>query len=216
MVQELMMQDRFRVKRVLGVGEWLEQQFIPYPVSEITAKELEQITMLSTPNKVLAIVELPAPQDITSISLTGLSLFLEDLQDPGNMGTILRTAAWFGVQHIFCSPNTVDPFHPKVIQASMGAFLRIQTHVQSLAACKEQFPKTPIYIADMQGESLFQTSFPSSCMLVIGNEGRGISPEATLLANRSIHIPGTGGAESLNAGVATAIICARYFEQHTA
>ena len=145
-----------------------------------------------------------------------LSLYLDGIQDPGNMGTILRIADWFGVDCVFSSPDCVDPYNPKVIQATMGAFLRVSCIETTIERLHEEHPGLPIYGAVMDGENVFHANLKSKeGIIVIGNEGRGISSEAESLLSQRISIPPAAhsGAESLNAAVATGILCAVFRER---
>ena len=136
----------------------------------------------------------------------GISLMLDSLQDPGNMGTIIRTADWFGVRQLVCSPDCADAFAPKVVQGSMGSIVRVQLLYTPLAAFVQQHPGLKLYAATLGGEPLAKTGAIKEGMLVIGNEGRGVSPELLAACYRQITIPRLGHAESLNAAVATGIL----------
>jgi len=173
----------------------------------ITEDELVQISSLKTPNKALAILRKPKTSAPTLTS--GLILVLDGVQDPGNMGTILRTADWFGVKTIVCSEDTADIFNPKVIQASMGSVLRMNVVYTTL----ETFLSTcdlPIYGALLEGESVYRTSLKKTGVLVMGNEGKGIRPSIRAFINTPIHIPGFGKAESLNVAVATGVLLSEF------
>jgi TrmH family RNA methyltransferase len=138
---------------------------------------------------------------------TGWIIALDTIQDPGNMGTILRIADWFGINTIICSPQCVDIYNHKVIQSGMGAHLRVAVEYKEL----DTFFKTnqlPVYAALLNGENLFQVKSKQAGIILIGNESKGIAPELLPFANYPITIPRIGGAESLNAGVATGIIAA--------
>ncbi len=173
----------------------------------ITEDELVQISSLKTPNKALAILRKPKTSAPTLTS--GLILVLDGVQDPGNMGTILRTADWFGVKTIVCSEDTADIFNPKVIQASMGSVL----HMNVVYTTLETFLSTcdlPIYGALLEGENVYRTSLKKTGVLVMGNEGKGIRPSVRAFINTPIHIPGFGKAESLNVAVATGVLLSEF------
>ena len=166
-----------------------------------------QISSLKTPNKALAILRKPKTSAPTLTS--GLILVLDGVQDPGNMGTILRTADWFGVKTIVCSEDTADIFNPKVIQASMGSVL----HMNVVYTTLETFLSTcdlPIYGALLEGENVYRTSLKKTGVLVMGNEGKGIRPSVRAFINTPIHIPGFGKAESLNVAVATGVLLSEF------
>jgi TrmH family RNA methyltransferase len=167
--------------------------------------ELKEISLLQTPNQVLLVVR-HMPQ-YPEVEKKGWCLALDDIQDPGNMGTIIRVADWFGVEEIICSPNCVDAYNPKVIQAAMGSHLRVHIHVADLYETLK-YTKLPVFAAALDGTSVYQAKKLKKGILVIGNESKGISEKVMDLATEKITIPRIGGAESLNAGVSTGILCA--------
>lgn len=165
--------------------------------------EMKNLTTLRTPSHLLAVVRQPEITPKTS----GITLALDGIQDPGNMGTIIRTADWFGITSIVCSKETVDIFNPKVIQSSMGSLFRVSCIYTDL----EEFLKSaekPIYGALMEGRSLNNIEHFGDAILVMGNEGNGVSEAILNCISEAVHIPGKGGAESLNVAVATGIILA--------
>jgi TrmH family RNA methyltransferase len=134
-------------------------------------------------------------------------LALDDVQDPGNMGTIIRIADWFGIKHIACSPGCVDVYNPKVVQSAMGSHLRVQVHETELG----DFIKglgLPVFAATLHGENVYQLPKPGYGILLLGNESKGVSEELINIATRKVTIPGKGGAESLNVAVSAGILCA--------
>ncbi len=176
----------------------------------VTEKDLKQVSTLSTPSPVLIVSEIPK-YEVTIDQLSNhLTLYLDQIQDPGNLGTILRIADWFGIPYVCLSPGCVDEYNSKVLQSSMGAFLRVKIVHYDLKELLEKAGKLTVLGADMQGENVFEINKPKSGILVIGNEGQGISPAIRPLINQWVHIPSGNpqGAESLNAAVATGIICA--------
>jgi RNA methyltransferase, TrmH family len=212
-VAELLQQTKFRVSVVYATGAWIDKQpkmqtAILDLIHEVTEAELKKISSLTTPNQVAAVVDLPQEKPNLEALEAGLYYYLDGLQDPSNMGAILRIADWFGVKGVFCSQNTVDAYHPKVIQAGMGAFLRVPTYEVDLLTLKNANPTWNILGAVMNGEKISANSQLSNGILVIGNEGRGISKETELLLTHRLTIPrgAGGGAESLNAAVATGIL----------
>jgi len=210
-VRELLEQRPDWIEKVYGLDKWIHE----LPPSSVTTtvisqRELQQASHLKTPNQAIALVRQPNT-DWHRIDLQQqLSLYLENLQDPGNMGTILRIADWFGIQTVLCSPNCVDLYNPKVIQASMGAFLRVQTATALIKEVKQAYPSLPLLATTMDGTNVFATEAPEAALIAVGNEGAGLSEELLLLSDRSIAIPPNrnSGTESLNAAVATGIICA--------
>jgi len=171
----------------------------------ISQDELKKISNLKTPNKVLALFEIP-PQK--TIQKDELIIALDDINDPGNLGTIIRLCDWFGVKQIVCSTNTVDLYNQKVVQATMGSLSRVQVNYTHLHAFLSD-STLPIYIADMNGQNLYETKLPKNGILVMGNEANGISKEINELDNHKITIPRFGDTqqtESLNVATATAIL----------
>ena len=172
----------------------------------VNADELKKASLLQAPQEVLAVVEMPEKQFSPTIIDTGFSIFLDGIQDPGNLGTIVRIADWYGIKNIICSNDCVDVFNPKTIQATMGSFARVEVYYVNLADILRN-NSLPVYGALMHGESLYQSTIKESGILIIGNEGKGISEDLMAYISHPITIPKIGGAESLNAGIATAIIC---------
>ena len=177
---------------------------------EVSAKELSRLSSLKTPNEVLCVVEIPQ-HGFNAKKLNGLSLVLDNISDPGNMGSIIRTADWFGIEHIFCSKNSADIYNPKVVQASMGSITRVKVHYVELIPFIESCNgKYPVYGLALDGKNMYNKEIKRDALLVIGNESQGISEEVASLLTDSSGIPAFGGAESLNAAVATAIACYEY------
>lgn len=172
----------------------------------VTADELKKVSLLQAPQEVLAVVEIPEKNISSAIINKGFSVFLDGIQDPGNFGTIIRIADWYGIKNIICSNDCVDVFNPKTIQATMGSFARVDVYYTNLADMLKN-NTLPVYGALMKGESLYQSSIKENSILIIGNEGKGISEDLLKYISHPITIPKIGGAESLNAGIATAIIC---------
>lgn len=216
MVAELLGQQRFPVVSVWGMERWAElnaallKPFLQNfnPVSE---SELRKISTLTTPNAVLAVAQWPDVWPDAALLESDICLYLDGIQDPGNLGTILRIADWFGFPAVFCSPETVDVFSPKVVQASMGAVFRVPSREIALPdLLSECATPPPVLGAVLGGSDVFQTDLPRHGLLVIGNEGRGIGTLAESLLTHRLTIPRhpAGRAESLNAAVATGILAA--------
>jgi TrmH family RNA methyltransferase len=214
-VNEIIQTKKFEIELLVATPIWLAEhklflKHLDCEIIECDDAELKKISTLTTPNKVFCVVKRNNPSiDVQTIN-SELSIYLDALQDPGNVGTILRIADWFGLPNIFCGSGTVDPFSPKVIQASMGAFLRVNIFEIDLQSLKQQAPDCQILGADMDGVSVFEMPKNSTGIIVIGNEGKGLQAETELLITKKISIPKhkNGGAESLNAGIATGIIVA--------
>ena len=197
---------------VCATDEWKVENGKWKEFYEVSQAELERLSLMRTPNQVWMLVKreaaVPGGLSTFHFPLSTLTLALDRLQDPGNMGTIMRTADWYGVRHIVCSRDTVSCYNPKVVQASMGAIFRTQVEYVDLPKWLAECGM-PVFGASLQGRTLstfhFQLSTPK--VLLIGNESRGISPEAMAQVTHHVLIPNRGGtAESLNAAVAAAIL----------
>jgi len=204
LVSELLTSD-FIIKTTYATAQWLAVNTIKNTeVITVTEQELERISNLQTPNQVLVVVQQQALSKQPNFS-TGLSLALDGIQDPGNLGTIIRIADWFGITQIICSLDTVELYNPKVIQSTMGSFLRTTLWYQDLATTLTT-ANVPVFGALLDGQSIYQIQKPTAGILVIGSEGNGISNQVLPLISHPVTIPRIGGAESLNAAVATGII----------
>jgi RNA methyltransferase, TrmH family len=174
---------------------------------EISITDMEKVSSLKTPQEVLALIKIPEWPDLNQEQLKGkFSLILDGIQDPGNMGTIIRIADWFGIDHIICSEDTVDVYNPKVVQACMGSLARVKVNYTSLAEFLSKI-KLPIFGALLDGEDIYNADFGREGLIVMGNEGNGLRPEIQKLVSKSITIPRIGKAESLNVAIATALFC---------
>lgn len=173
----------------------------------VTTKELEQISELRTPNKCIAIFRRPDSELLRD----QFTIVLDGIQDPGNMGTILRLADWFGVKQLVCSKDTVDCYNSKVIQSSMGAIYRIPVHYTDLAEYLNG-TKQQKFGAMLNGKNYKETDYPKDAILIMGNEGKGVRPEIESLIDFPVTIPRFGEAESLNVATATAILLAEIIQ----
>jgi TrmH family RNA methyltransferase len=189
-------------------------------VIEVTKDDIKQASLLKSPQNSIALCTLPDSKTLPDKIDSNLSIYLDDIQDPGNLGTIIRICDWFGIEHLFCSLKTADLFNPKVIQASMGSFCRVEvfyTPFESVAGLASK-SGVPIYGASLDGENIYEQKLPPKALLVMGNEGSGISAEIENLIDRKIKIPefnrNPKSAESLNVSVATAIICSEFKRQN--
>lgn len=214
MVKELLLDKDYSIEMLVATPSWIidniaAKDFEREQIIEVSEKELKQISNLSTPNQVLAVVKMPNIAINETLLQKDLSLYLDGIQDPGNMGTILRIADWFGIVQVFCSLQSADLYNPKVMQATMGAFLRVNVQRYEFDDLLKKVPNIPVYGAVLGGKNIFKETLNQNALLVIGNEGQGISKAIMqkLTHKISIPAPANGGAESLNAGVATGIIC---------
>lgn len=206
----------WEVLNVFALEGWehplIKDKSIPYQT--ISEKELERISSLTTPNKVLAVVKIP-PYHAGDINLNdNITLLLEDIQDPGNLGTIIRTAEWFGITNIVCSPQSADVYNHKVIQATMGSFIRTRIYYAPIEEFLLNIPQSlPVMGAMLDGENIFKKALTGEGILIIGNESKGISKAIQRFITQKLYIPRANEKsvlpESLNASVATAIILAQ-------
>lgn len=179
-------------------------------VEAISAQELKVASALQHPKDAIAIFGI---KKNTGLPKSGLILALDNLQDPGNMGTIIRTADWFGIKDLVCSLQTADCYNPKVVQATMGSLANVNIHYTDLKAYLHQ-TDLPVYGTFLEGENVYKASLPSEAIVVIGNEGKGIRKEIETEVDYKIHIPKHRGtlAESLNAAIATALIVGAFLK----
>jgi TrmH family RNA methyltransferase len=211
---EVLAQERYTVQKVYALPAWTEQHHrllekLPIDgVIRVSPAELEKISTLSTPNQVLMILDIPVEEQASTAYEQ--VLYLDDVQDPGNLGSILRIADWFGIPAVYCSPGSVDRYNPKVVQATMGAFLRIRSKEITLPELMTELPEWPLMGAVLDGSSVYDVGIPRKGVMVIGNESKGIRPAYQALLSHRLSIPKSpeGGAESLNAAIATGILCA--------
>jgi len=172
---------------------------------QVSDQELKKISSLKTPNKVLALFKIPSQKKINS---SGLIVALDTVNDPGNLGTIIRLCDWFGVEQLVCSKDTVDCYNSKVVQATMGSLTRVSISYLNLPEYL-QTVSLPIFIADMDGVNIHKAKLPASAVLVMGNEANGVSETLKQLVSNKISIPRYGNsnqAESLNVATATAVL----------
>lgn len=176
---------------------------------EVSEQELKKISSLKTPNKVIALFKIPVEKNSSS---SGLIVALDAINDPGNLGTIIRLCDWFGIDQLLCSKETVDCYNTKVVQSSMGSLTRVAISYIDL---KEYLTSVsiPIFIADMDGDNIYEMKPPTSAVLVMGNEANGISNSIKQIVSTKITIPRYGNSqltESLNVATATAILLSEF------
>lgn len=184
----------------------------------VTLSEMERMTALSTPSPAIAVLKMRETGTTVTDSFAGLTLVLDEIQDPGNLGTIIRIADWFGIRRVVCSQGTVDLYNPKVIQATMGSFCRVEILVADLPSLfATQAHPGKIYGAFLEGKNIYEQQLEETAMIIIGNESRGISPAVEKFVTDKITIPSytfnhdeEHHAESLNAAIATAVVCAEF------
>lgn len=185
-------------------------------IERVTPKEMERLSMLKTPNNSLATVEIPHYGLADDIARHSLVLALDDIQNPGNLGTVIRLADWFGIEDIICSASSADCFNPKVIQATMGAIIRVRVHYTDLAGYLTAAARkgTEVYGTFLEGGDIYSGELTRNGIIVMGNEGRGISPACASAVTRKLFIPpypaDRRGSESLNISIAAAVVCAEF------
>ena len=198
------------IKMIIGLEEWMEKHqalvstHTEAEVIIVNDERLRAISNLQTPNKVLLVVSVPA--QTKQPSYDRWTLALDTIQDPGNLGTLIRIADWFGISQIVCSPGCADIYNPKVVQSAMGGHLRIDFFTSELDIWLSQV-KIPVVAATLEGVNLYQCEPLQEAVLLIGNESRGLESGLVGQASMVVTIPGRGGAESLNAAVSAGIIC---------
>ena len=194
----------FKAHTIFATSEWESQG---QTFLEVSDEELRRVSFLQHPQRVLALFFIPT-ESVPSVS--SLSLALDDVQDPGNLGTIIRIADWFGIDTIYCSENTADAWSPKVVQATMGSIARVNiiyTDLQELISKA----KVPVYGTLLDGQDIYTQELSKEGIIVMGNEGNGISAPIRKLINRKLLIPQFHeGPESLNVAIATAITCSEF------
>lgn len=208
LVNELLAAGNCKLVQLYALKGWIEANTgtkEQAQVNEVSADELVRISQLTTPNQVLAVAEKIKWNGQAKMK-GSISLTLDTIQDPGNMGTIIRLADWFGVKNIFCSRDSADVYNPKVVQSSMGSISRVRVEYTDILAFLQRQKELPIYAAVLDGRDITKLERINEGIIVIGNESKGIQEEILKLANVRITIPGKGKAESLNAAVATGII----------
>jgi len=207
----------FHCSILVATSGWLSEhkQFKADEIIEVDGDEFNKISGQKSPQGVLAVFVKPDYTWSKDELSHKLSLALDDVQDPGNLGTIIRIADWFGITDIFCSEHSADAFNTKTVQATMGALARVRVHTVNLAEfLQTAAEKLPVYGTFMDGGSIYNKSLTQHGIIVMGNEGNGISAEIEKLVTERLLIPnfpvGQATSESLNVGVATALVCAEF------
>jgi TrmH family RNA methyltransferase len=205
MIHELLESD-LNILEVYALQEWLDINtalLSEIKVIPVMPFELEKMSSLTTPNKALAIVELPVSIPVKS----ALAILLDGIQDPGNLGSIIRIADWYNINTVYCSETCADAFNSKVIQASMGSIFRIRVEKCNLKKLMSEKKDIPVYACMLDGQDVNTFSKIDKGYLLIGNESKGVSEDLAMLSQHKVSIIRKGKAESLNAAVATGIIC---------
>ena len=214
-VEELI--KRYTPNRLIATEEWWDDTHTVQRLNDcvVSDDELRKASFMQHPQQVIALFPIPQPE-VTSESLAGnLTLVLDGVQDPGNLGTIIRIADWFGIGTIVCSPDSADAYNPKVVQASMGGIARVTVVYQDLIGFFESLPSgTPVYGTFLDGNNIYEQELTPDGIIVMGNEGNGISPEVARFVNQRLLIPSFHDSretvDSLNVAIATAVTCAEF------
>ena len=216
--------DVFECKYLAATSEWLSanvawvdrQRRSGVEVDEVTDEELKRASFQETPQQVLAVFkQLTYEVDVNEVARKQLCLVLDDVQNPGNLGTIVRLADWFGIEHIFCSKGCADIYNPKTVQATMGGIARVRVHEADLPELLSRLDKDiPVYGTFLDGENMYGRELENRGLIVMGNEGKGVSKEVAAFVTERLYIPnypeGRETSESLNVAIATAIVCAEF------
>lgn len=216
--------DVFECKYLAATSEWLSanvawvdrQRRSGVEVDEVTDEELKRASFQETPQQVLAVFkQLTYEVDVNEVARKQLCLVLDDVQNPGNLGTIVRLADWFGIEHIFCSKGCADIYNPKTVQATMGGIARVRVHEADLPELLSRLDKDiPVYGTFLDGENMYGKELENRGLIVMGNEGKGVSKEVAAFVTERLYIPnypeGRETSESLNVAIATAIVCAEF------
>lgn len=216
----------FQCVYLAATQEWYEEnvgqaEFFPKERDVVTEEELRRASLQETPQQVMAVFrQRQEDVDLCVVARKGLCLMLDDVQNPGNLGTIVRLADWFGIEHVFCSSGCADVYNPKTVQATMGALARVAVHELDLeAALVGLGTDVPVYGTFLDGGSLYEMPLAQHGVIVMGNEGRGVSEGVARFVTERLWIPnypaGRATSESLNVAIATAVVCAEFRRRQT-
>ena len=201
---------------IAALPEWISEKAKIVSGTEydiVTSDELQRASLQKNPQQVIALFPIPEHRFCTEQLKDELVLMLDGVQDPGNLGTIARIADWFGIRNILCSAETADIYNPKAVQATMGALARVKFHYTDLLQLLSQYDG-PVYGTFLDGENIYGQELSENGIIVMGNEGKGISQGVGEMINRRLYIPnypiGTQTTESLNVAIATSIVCAEF------
>lgn len=215
-----LLESRFNILTLIGTQEFLSENNgiadSGIEIIEVTPEEIKAVSLLRQPQQAIALCALPEEPATLPDPASQLVLCLDNIQDPGNLGTIVRIADWFGIGNIICSPDTADVYSPKCIQATMGSISRVGIFYQPLPAYLETLHKRNIIVSGtfLDGENIYTADLPENGVIIMGNEGKGISAGTAGFITKRLHIPSfnadPGHAESLNVAVATAVVCSEF------
>ncbi|MEO8590793.1 MAG: RNA methyltransferase [Flavobacteriales bacterium] len=222
-----LVQGERSVRELLGSGWPVQAVFATEAMARVLGlndadilptHEMDRIGTLESGNDVVAVVRKPHHPEMSGLEPGELVIALDGIADPGNMGTVLRMADWFGVRRVLCGPDCVEEFNPKCVQASMGGFLRVEVHRHELVPKLQELRSggATIYLASMEGASVFETALRAPAVLVMGSEAHGVSEGIRALQSELISVPRLGGAESLNVAMAASALCMEFTRQRLA
>lgn len=209
------------IRQLFATGDWIESHrggpdVGSIPLTEVTTAEIKKLSGLVTPRQVIALVDKPVMPDDPGEPDGSILPVFESVRDPGNLGTIIRTADWFGVGHIVCSPDSVDVFNPKVVQSTMGAIARVRVQYMEIRHLlgDPHIKERPVYGTFLDGASIYDTGLEPQPVIIFGNESRGITGAYEIDPDKRIAIPSFspagGGSESLNLASSVAIVCSEF------
>ncbi len=206
--------SQWPVRRIYATAEMADRMHLRDALV-LPPHELERLGTLESGNAVVAVAERPPASPVAPLGTGELVLALDGIADPGNLGTVLRIADWFGVRQVLCDRGSVEAFGPKCVQASMGAIFRVTVHYVDLLVELDRLRAegATLYLASMEGRNVFEEPLKRPAVLVLGSESHGVSAEVRGLQARTIAIPRSGGAESLNVAVAGAALCMEFTRQ---
>jgi TrmH family RNA methyltransferase len=207
-IKELIVEQPDLVKAIYALPDWVSEHALLLKKANIIADEaseqdMEKISSLPSFSTAIAIIDKP---ELKIPEVGGIMLLLDGIQDPGNLGTIIRTADWFGVKHIICGDGTADCYNPKVVQATMGSVFRLNILYENLQVFIKEHSNLPLITSSLDGIPINKATIQKDMLLIIGNESKGVNKSIENLATSKVLIPGFGKAESLNAAVATGIL----------
>ena len=214
-----LLESNYKVLEIFAVKGWIHDhaeklKSIKIPWTEVTEEEIARMTNLSTSSPVSALCSIPERKTTTGDPGTELILALDEIKDPGNLGTIIRIADWFGIRNIICSHGSVDLYNPKVVQSTMGSIARVHVMYTSLPEILSKLdPTVKVYGTFLTGKNIYQADLGNKGIIILGNESAGISREVKKFVTDEIYIPSfdlTGHAESLNVSMAAAVVCSEF------
>jgi len=218
-IADMILKSSYKIDAVYATHEWLSNHKINNSIQyfEVSEKELEKISGLKTPQQVIVVADIPELEFNPHQLKNNLTLVFDEIKDPGNFGSIIRVADWFGIKNIICSPDSVELYNPKVIQSTMGSFCNVNVHyypLKDLFEINKHELHLPVFGTMLDGENIHQTKLDISGLIVFGNESKGINPDYLPYLTQKIKIPAynkdSKKAESLNIAIATGIVCSEF------